>query len=57
MEGIATQTDLTSASIESVKEEVDCCHQVIEDLTVKLSQNVVMTFSEAWLESDDVVKF
>ena len=52
-EGVATQT---SASMDDTREELDRCHQVIEDLTARLTQRVA-TFSEASLENDETVKF
>ena len=50
-EGVATQTDTTSASMDDPREELDRCHQVIEDPTARLTQRVA-TLSEASLEKD-----
>ena len=55
-EGVATQTDITSASMDDAREELDCWHQVKEDLTARLTQRVA-TFSEAFLENDETVEF
>ena len=55
-EGVAIQTDITPASMDDTREELDRCLQVIEDLTARLTQRVA-TFSEVSLENDETVKF
>ena len=54
-DGVATQTDITSAGMDHTREELDRCYQVIRDLTGKLTQKVA--FSEASFKSDETVKF
>ena len=54
-DGVATQTDITSACIDGTRDELVSCHQVIRDLTARLTQRVA--FSEASFENDETVKF
>ena len=55
-EGVATQTDLTRASLQDMQEQLDRCHQVINDLTVRVSSTVA-TFSEESFSNNETVKF
>lgn len=54
-DGVATQTDITSACMDGTREELDGCRQVIKDLTTRLTSKVA--FSETFFENDDMVKF
>ena len=54
-DGVATQTDLTSACIDGTREELVGRYQVIRDLTARLTQRVA--FSEATFQNDKTVKF
>ena len=53
--GGSTQTDITSACMDGTREELDRSHQVIRDLTGRLTQGVA--FSEASFKNDETVKF
>lgn len=54
-DGVATQTDITSACMDGTREELDGCCLVIRDLTTRLTKKVA--FSETFFENDDMVKF
>ena len=55
-EGVATQTDLTCASLQDMQEQLDLCHQVNNHLTVRFSPTVA-TFTEESLGNNEIVKF
>ena len=56
VEGVASQTDLSSANLQAMQEKLDERERVIEDLTTKLMQRVA-PFSEESLHSDEIVEF
>lgn len=54
--GVAAQTDLTSANLCDMQKQLDDHQQVINNLTMRLTQRVA-PFSEDLLHSDEIVKF
>ena len=55
-EGVATQTDLTSASLQDMQEQLNWCHQVINYFTMRFSPTVA-TFTKESLGNNETVKF
>ena len=53
---MVTQTDLTCASLQDMQEQLDQCHQVINDSTMRFSP-AVATFTEESLDNNEIVKF
>ena len=51
-----SKNDLTCASLQDMQEQLDQCHQVINDLTMRFSPTVA-TFTEKSLDNNEIVKF
>ena len=56
VEGVASQTDLSSVNLQAMQEQMDEQQRIIEDLTSKLTLKVA-PFSEESLHSDEMVEF
>ena len=55
LDGIATQTDVISVSIDAMTKELDHCNHMIRNLSGKLTRCI--EFSKISLKDDDMVRF
>jgi len=53
---VATQTELTSTNVQDMQDELDRSREIIDDLTLRLTQQVA-PYTEESLTSDQIVKF
>ena len=54
--GVATQTELTSTNVQDMQDELDRSREIVNDLTLRLTQQVA-PYTEESLTSDQIVKF
>ena len=54
--GVTTQTELTSTNVQDMQDELDRSREIIDDLTLRLTQHVA-PYTEESLTSDQIVKF